>query len=44
MLGWIKGFFDRLGEWDWISIIERLAWLLLLLKLIKQIIRMLSRR
>lgn len=43
MLSWIKSFFERLGEWDWISIIERLAWLLLL-KLIKQIARMLGRR
>lgn len=43
MLVWIKGFFDRLGEWEWISIIERLAWLLLL-KLIKKIARMLGRR
>lgn len=43
MLGWIKGFFDRLGEWDWISIVERLAWLLLL-KLMKLIARMLGRR
>lgn len=43
MLSWIKSFFERLGEWGWISIIERLAWLLLL-KLIKQIARMLGRR
>lgn len=43
MLGWIKGFFDRLGEWDWISIVERLAWLLLL-RLMKLIARMQGRR
>ncbi len=43
MLGWMKGFLDRLGEWDWISIFERLAWLLLL-KLMRLIARILGRR
>ncbi len=43
MLVWIKGFLDKLGEWDWISIAEKLAWLLIS-KLIQKIIRMLRRR
>jgi len=43
MLGWLKVLFERLGEWDWISIVERLAWLFLW-KLIKRITHMLSRR
>jgi hypothetical protein len=43
MFGWINGFLEKLGEWDWVSIVERLAWLLLW-KLIKRIAHMLGRR